>query len=134
MIGRTLALSLASVALLAAGCNEGTEQPTSAARFRAATDAVCQAQSFAEQREFRSSFDTFQGQAHAYLHQLAAQVEREDRSVAERLFEAKVQVEQTFRSPGFYGPQVMSDRFAALLEAMRDAARVLELPEVACGA
>jgi hypothetical protein len=125
---------LAAVMFLAVGCNDAPEGPTAPERFRVAMDAVCQAQSFAEQREYRASFDAFEGRAHAYLHQLGHQVERKDRAVAERLFEAKLQVEETFRNPSFYGPRVMAERFTDLQEAMRDAAAAVGLPEVACGA
>jgi hypothetical protein len=97
-------------------------------------DAVCQAEAYAGAKEYRDSFDVFEGQAHAYLHRLAAQVEREDAEVADTLFQAKQQVEETYRNPSFYGPQVMVQRYRDLEEAMRDAASVLGYPETTCGA
>jgi hypothetical protein len=97
-------------------------------------DAVCQAQTNADAKEYRASYDAFAGRAHAYLHQLAAQVQQENARVAARLLEAKQQVEETFRNPPFYGPEVMVQRFDDLEVAMRDAASVLGLPEAACGA
>jgi hypothetical protein len=120
--------------LLLAACAESGPSPERAARFRSAMDAVCQAETNANAREYRASYDAFAGKAHAYLHTLAAQVEREDPAVAARLFEAKQQVEETFRNPPFYGPTVMVQRFDDLEEAMREAAAVVGLPEATCGA
>jgi hypothetical protein len=127
------AVAVAAVFLLAA-CAEGEATPAGAGRFRAAMDAVCQAHAYAGAKEYRASFDVFEGQAHAYLHRLAAQVEEEDAEVAETLFQAKQQVEETYRNPPFYGPQVMVQRYRDLEESMRDAASLLGYPETTCGA
>jgi hypothetical protein len=130
---RSMALAVAAAFLLAA-CAEGEATSAEAGRFRAAMDAVCQAEAFAGAKEYRDSFDVFEGQAHAYLHRLAAQVEREDAEVADTLFLAKQQVEETYRNPAFYGPQEMVKRYRDLREAMRAAASVLGYPETTCGA
>jgi hypothetical protein len=119
---------------LLAACAEGEARSAGEGRFRAAMDAVCQARAYAGAKEYRASFDVFEGQAHAYLHRLAAQVEREDAEVAETLFQAKQQVEETYRNPPFYGPQVMARRYRDLEESMRDAASLLGYPETTCGA
>lgn len=131
---RAVAVPVLLVLLLASCAAESPKESESAIRFRAAMDAVCQAESSASTEEYRASYDAFAGNAHAYLHTLAAQVEREDAKVAARLFEAKQQVEETFRNPALYGPEVMVQRFDDLQEAMRDAASVLGLPEATCGA
>jgi hypothetical protein len=122
------------LALLLASCADGQKEPEGAIQFRAAMDAVCQAETNAGAEEYRASYDAFAGRAHAYLHTLAAQVQQEDAPVAARLLEAKQQVEETYRNPSFYGPEVMVQRFDDLQAAMREAASVLGLPEAACGA
>jgi hypothetical protein len=127
------AVAVAALFLLAA-CAEGEARPAGAGRFRAAMDAVCQAEAHAGAKEYRASFDVFEGQAHAYLHRLAAQVEREDAEVAETLFQSKQQVEETYHNPSFYGPRVMVQRYRDLEESMRDAASLLGYPETTCGA
>jgi hypothetical protein len=97
-------------------------------------DAVCQAQTFASQREYRGASDAFYDNAHAYLHALAARVQERDARVAGKLLETKEQVEVAFRDPSFYGSEVIVRRLTDLQDAMRSAARVLELPEVGCAA
>jgi hypothetical protein len=130
---RVLVAALAAALLLAA-CAEDEARPAGGGRFRTAMDAVCQAETYAEAKDYRASLDVFLGEAHAYLHRLAALVEREDREVAAALFEAKQQVEETYRDPFFYGPELMVRRFRDLEEAMRRAASVLGYPEATCAA
>jgi hypothetical protein len=133
VVRRTLP-PLFCVALVLVSCGDQHGSSDEAASYRGAMDAVCQAQTFASQREYRAASDAFYDNAHAFLHAFAARVQERDAAAAGKLLETKEQVEVTFRDPSFYGSEVIVRRLLDLQDAMRGAAQVLGLPEVGCAA
>lgn len=127
---------LLALALLAAAC-EG-EEPAGAseaqvAEFRAAVDGLCQTASSLGQNKVSEALQVFGDQTHGYLHELADDLAKRDRTVAAKLLETKQSVEQALRDPSFYGRPEIARRFRELHNTLLRAAKVMGLPQVGCG-
>ena len=135
---RSAARALSSAILVAAllsACGGGGEAGDARdADFRSAMDGLCQAETYVSQQEYRAASDVFQGEAHEYLHQLAAELQEKHPAVAGSILEAKEQVETSFRDPSFYGPEEIVRRIGELRAALARGGEVLGLEGAGCAA
>ena len=72
----------------------------------------------------------FQDQSHAYLHQLAAELQESDRSLAAELLEAKQQVERAFQAEG--DPELMTDLISRLRQVVEAGLASMGMANVGC--
>ena len=72
----------------------------------------------------------FQDQSHAYLHQLAAELQERDRSLAAELLEAKQQVERAFQAEG--DPELMTDLITRLRQVVEAGLASMGMANVGC--
>lgn len=114
-------LVLATVLVLSAACDSGdgrSPSGTAVGHYVVAASATCAAARQAG-TDRQAAHDTFFGQAHEPLHELAAALEAVDRPTAARLLEAKQAVESNLRSPA--GAPSLPDDLFALAQLAEDA-------------
>jgi hypothetical protein len=72
----------------------------------------------------------FQDQSHAYLHQLAAELQEQDRSLAAELLEAKQQVERALQAGG--DAELLTDLISRLRVVVETALASMGMANVGC--
>jgi hypothetical protein len=119
---------------LAAGCTQADKEADSTAQGssdpQVAVTGLCEAQSLASGGGLEESRQVFQDQSHAYLHQLAAELQERDRSLAAELLEAKQQVERAFQAEA--DPELLTDLIVQLREVVEAALASMGMAKVGC--
>jgi DNA anti-recombination protein RmuC len=118
------------VSVLLAACSDGTTGRQ--ARLQRASQGLCDAQVQAFHSNVRRAADAFDRDTHAFLHELAADLQEIDRQLAARLLEAKQRVENAFLDPTRADPQQVAQLLAELQRALREGAEVAGLPTPLC--
>jgi hypothetical protein len=72
----------------------------------------------------------FQDQSHAYLHELAAQLQERDRALAAQLLEAKQRVESGLQ--GGANPEILASQIGGLRAVVESAVAAVGLKNVGC--
>lgn len=122
------------IVVLAASCTGSEEKraPTAAQSRgpQAAVEGLCEAETLAAGGLQSEARRVFQNQSHAYLHELAAQLEQRDRVLAGQLLEAKQEVEVALQ--GGSDPETLALRIGALRAVAESAVTVVGLKNVGC--
>lgn len=122
------------IVVLAASCTGSEEKrvPTAAQSSgpQVAIEGLCEAETLAAGGLQSEARRVFQNQSHAYLHELAAQLEERDRVLAGELLEAKQEVEVALQKGS--DPETLSLRIGALRAVMESAVPVVGLTNVGC--
>jgi hypothetical protein len=122
------------VALLLAGvaCSEGgaAPGPDRERRLQAASQGLCDALFLASQGRVQDARSVFYAETHAYLHELAAELQESDRQAAAGLLEAKQRVEASLDSGT--DPVAAHELMTRLQRALGDAALAAGLPAPLC--
>lgn len=120
--------------VLASACTETDREADSTTRGsrgpQAAVTGLCEAQSLASGGGVEEARQVFEDQSHAYLHQLAAELQESDRSLAAELLEAKQQVERAFQAEG--DPELLTDLIVQLREVVEAALASMGMANVGC--
>lgn len=116
-MSRTILITAVLVALTACGNGSGTGATRSPGQ--ALTDAICRARSDAARGETAAANREYYDHAHQPLHELAAELQRKDRSAAATLLEAHQRVEDDLATEP--PPRDLADHLAALADQARDA-------------
>jgi len=123
----TMALVLA---LAAVACSD--EVGGREARLQRASQGLCDAQVHAFEANVRRAAAVFDAESHAFLHELAADLEDIDRAAAANLLEAKQRVERALVDPIRSDPQEVILLLAGLQRALGEAAEATGLPAPLC--
>jgi hypothetical protein len=122
------------IVVLAASCtgNEEKRAPTAAQSRepQVAIEGLCEAETLAAGGLQSEARGVFQNQSHAYLHELAAQLEERDRVLAGQLLEAKQEVEVALQKGS--DPETLALRIGALRAVVESAVAVVGLTNVGC--
>ena len=123
-----------SLVVLASACT-GTDQSADSPARRsldpqAAVTGLCEAQSLASGGGLDQARQVFQDQSHAYLHQLAAELQERDRSLAAELLEAKQQVERALQARG--DAELLTDLISRLRVVVETALASMGMANVGC--
>lgn len=122
------------IVVLAASCtgNEEKRAPTAAQSRepQVAIEGLCEAETLAAGGLQDEAQQVFQDQSHAYLHELAAQLQERDRALAGQLLEAKQEVEVALDEMS--DPETLAIRIGALRAVVESAVAVVGLTNVGC--
>jgi len=121
------------VVVLAASCTGTEEKPAPTAgqsRTQVAVEGLCEAETLAAGGLQDEAQQVFQDQSHAYLHELAAQLQERDRALAGQLLEAKQEVEVALQEMS--DPETLAIRIGALRAVVESAVAVMGLTNVGC--
>jgi hypothetical protein len=124
----TAVLLAALVACSDASGQEGDRE----ARLRRASQGLCDAQVHAFEANVRRAAEVFDAESHAFLHELAADLEDVDRAAAADLLEAKQRVERALQDSARSDPQEVVTLIAGLQRTLADAAEAAGLPTPLC--
>lgn len=130
---RRLIVAIGLVALVSACTGTDREADSTAQGSRgpqAAVTGLCEAQSLASGGGLDEARQVFQDESHAYLHQLAGELQERDRSLAAELLEAKQQVERAFQAEG--DPELMTDLIVRLRAVAEAALASMGMASVGC--
>lgn len=121
-----------AVTVLAActGSDGKGSSPPQASSPQVAVEGLCEAETLAAGGLQSEARRVFQNQSHAYLHELAAQLEERDRVLAGQLLEAKQEVEVALQ--GGSDPETLALRIGALRAVVESAVTVVGLQNVGC--
>lgn len=97
-----------------------------------AFQGLCAAGRLAEEGDLEGAGELFTDRAHAYLHELAAELSEIDRAAAAELLVAKQQVEAALAGPPASDPSDGATLIERLREAVARGARLTGLPEPTC--
>jgi hypothetical protein len=131
-----MALWLGLVSVVAAGCRAsepaaGSQSPE-ARQLQAASQGLCDAQVLISDGKISEAADVFEDRTHAYLHELAEEVQDVDRAIAAELLEAKERLEVALDAPQASDPAAVAVSIAELQRALADAAAAVDLPRPLC--
>jgi hypothetical protein len=122
------------IAVVAASCTGSDEKPAPTGGQsrgpQAAVEGLCEAETLAAGGLQDEAQQVFQDQSHAYLHELAAQLQERDRDLAGQLLEAKQEVEVALLEMS--DPETLAIRIGALRAIVESAVAVLGLTNVGC--
>lgn len=122
------------VVVLAASCTGSEEKPAPTAgqsrRPQVAIEGLCEAETLAAGGLQEEAQQVFQDQSHAYLHELAAQLQDRDRELAGQLLEAKQEVEVALQEMS--DPETLAFRIGELRAVVESAVAVVGLTNVGC--
>lgn len=122
----------AAVAMLAAACG-GDDEPSTTSRGtrpQVAVEGLCEGEALAGQGQLDQARTVFQDQSHAYLHELAGQLQERDRALAAQLLEAKQQVERSLE--GGVDPEILAGLIGALRAVVESALATMGRANVGC--
>lgn len=122
------ALALALVACSDASGQEGGRE----ARLRMASQGLCDARAQASRSDVPRAAAVFNEEVHAFLHELAADLQEIDRAAAAALLEAKQRVEAVIVDPARSNPDEVAALLADLERALDAAARAAGLGGTVC--
>jgi hypothetical protein len=121
------------VALALAACSDASgEADGLEARLQRASQGLCDAQFLAFESNVPRAAAVFQGETHAFLHELAADLQETNRAAAAALLEAKQRVERALEDPARAEPQEVVVLITELQRALRDGAEAAGLPTPLC--
>jgi hypothetical protein len=122
----------AAVTMLAAACARDDEPSTTSrgSRPQVAVEGLCKAEALAAQGQQDEARKVFQDQSHAYLHELAAQLQERNRALAAQLLEAKQQVERSLE--GGVDPEILAGLIGALRAVVESALATMGRANVGC--
>jgi hypothetical protein len=127
----SIAISLVVLASACTGTDQEADSPARRSRGpQAAVTGLCEAQSFASGGGLDEARQVFQDQSHAYLHQLAAELQERDRSLAADLLEAKQQVERALQAGG--DAELLTDLISRLRVVVETALASMGMANVGC--
>lgn len=122
------------IVVLAASCTGSEEKraPTAAQSSgpQVAIEGLCEAETLAAGGLQSEAQRVFQDQSHAYLHELAAQLQEQDRVLAGQLLKAKQEVEVALQERS--DPETLALRIGALRAVVESAVAVVGLTNVGC--
>jgi hypothetical protein len=122
------------ILVLTASCTGNEEKPAPTAGQsrgpQAAVEGLCEAETLAAGGLQGEAQQVFQDQSHAYLHELAAQLQERDRDLAGQLLEAKQEVEVALLERS--DPETLAIRIGALRAVVESAVAVVGLTNVGC--
>jgi hypothetical protein len=119
------------LALTLAACSD--QAGGSEADLHRASQGLCDAQVLAFESNVPRAASVFDREAHAFLHELAADLEEVDRAAAAGLLEAKQRLEAILADPVRADPQDVVVLITELQRALRDGAEAAGLPTPLCG-
>lgn len=125
LTGPRAAVLAITFTLAVTGC--GPEDPATSTDAPPVIAELCRARAQPAEAEERFA------NVHGPLHELADEVQQEDRPAAAALLEAKRAVEDTLAEPE-EDHDKLADRLASLLDAVRDALAALDRPAPPCDA
>jgi hypothetical protein len=126
-----VAISLVVLASACTGTDQKADSPAPRSRGpQAAVTGLCEAQSLASGGGLDEARQVFQDESHAYLHQLAAELQERDRSLAAELLEAKQQVERALQAGG--DAELLSDLISRLRVVVEAALASMGMANVGC--
>lgn len=120
------------LAVLVACSDASGQEGDREARLRRASQGLCDAQVHAFEANVRRAAEVFDAESHAFLHELAADLEDVDRAAAADLLEAKQRVERALQDPAGSHPQEVVTLITGLQRALADAAEAAGLPTPLC--
>jgi hypothetical protein len=122
---------LVAVVMLSTACG-GDEEGAVDQRSRAqvAVEGLCEAEQLASGGQPAEARETFQDRSHAFLHELAADLQESNRPLATQLLEAKQEVEAGLQSGG--EPQLLASRISSLRAVVESSLVLLGRPTVGC--
>ena len=120
--------------VLAASCTGSEEEPPpptgQSTGPQAAIEGLCEAETLAAGGLQEEARQVFQDRSHAYLHELAAQLEEPDRELAGQLLKAKQEVEVALEERS--DPESLATRISALRAVVESALPVVGVTNVGC--
>jgi hypothetical protein len=123
-----------AVAILATSCTGSGEKRASTVPGsrgpQAAVQGLCEAETLASGGLVGEARRVFQDQSHAYLHELAAQLQERDRALAAQLLEAKQRVESGLQ--GGANPEILASQIGGLRAVVESAVAAVGLKNVGC--
>jgi hypothetical protein len=124
-----------SASLLAGACGSAGGSATTAAPadLTVALAGLCRAAGSARSGDLFEAQRTFQNQAHAFLHELAARGDEEVRPAVARLLQGKQRVEAALAADSATNPAEVAALLEELEVATRDLAGALGTPAPRCG-
>ena len=126
-----VAISLVVLASACTGTDQKADSPARGSRGpQAAVTGLCEAQSLASGGGLDEARQVFQDESHAYLHQLAADLQERDRSLAAELLEAKQQVERALQAGG--DAELLTDLIGRLRMVVETALASMGMANVGC--
>jgi hypothetical protein len=123
MTATLLALTLVACSDEAGGREGGLQR---------ASQGLCDAQVLAIESNVPRAADVFDRETHAFLHELAADLQETDRAAAAALLEAKQRLEAALADPFRADPRDVVVLMTALQRALRDGAQAAGLPTPLC--
>ncbi|HZA27503.1 MAG TPA: hypothetical protein VE915_07655 [Actinomycetota bacterium] len=126
-----VAVGLTVLATACTGTGQKTDSTAQGSSSpQAAVTGLCEAQSLASGGGLDEARQVFQDQSHAYLHQLAAELQERDRSLAAELLEAKQQVERALQAGA--DPELLADLIGRLRAVVESALASMGMANVGC--
>lgn len=124
-----------ALSLLIGACSPsgGSATAVAPADLTVALAGLCRAADFAGSGDVFEARRTFQNQAHAFLHRLAAEGDARARPAVARLLEAKQRVETALGTRGNETPAEVAALLGELEVATRELAGALGTPAPRCG-
>jgi hypothetical protein len=123
-----------AVAILAVSCTQGEEKRPPRVQGsqdpQAAVEGLCEAETLASGGLVGEARRVFQNQSHAYLHELAAQLQDRDRSLAAELLQAKQRVESSLQ--GGANPELVASLIGGLRAVVESSVAAVGLKNVGC--
>lgn len=130
MLRMRITTTLLVLALAGSACSD--DAAGGEAGLQRASQGLCDAQVHAFEANVRRAAAVFNAESHAYLHELAADLEDTDRAAAANLLEAKQRVERALEDATRSDPQEVILLIAALQRALGQAAEAAGLPAPLC--
>ncbi len=120
--------TLVAVVMLSTGCGGGDEEEAADQRSRAqvAVDGLCEAEEVASAGEAAEARGIFQDRSHAFLHELAADLQESNRLLATQLLQAKQEVEAGLQTGG--EPRLLASRISSLRAVVESSLAILGRP------
>lgn len=129
-----LVFTLVALGLVGAACAEqasdgaGREE----ARLQDASQGLCDAQVLVSRGDVVEAAQVFEGETHAYLHELADLLQGVDREAAATLLRVKQRFEEVVATPERADPEAAAALIPELQRALIEAAEAAGLPRPLC--
>jgi hypothetical protein len=123
---------LVAVLMLSTACGGGDEVGAESQRSRAqiAVEGLCEAEQLATGGQPAEAGRIFQDRSHAFLHELAADLQESNRLLATQLLQAKQEVEAGLQSG--VESQLLAPRISSLRAVVESSLAILGRPTVGC--
>lgn len=121
------------LALTLAACSEASREDDGLeGRLAVASQGLCDARAHASRSDVAGATAVFNADVHAFLHELAADLQETDRAAAAGLLEAKQRVEAALVEPARANPEEVATLLADLERALAAAAEAAGLGRTTC--